>query len=203
MITDAATAAPREIEDVVRAALSAGAPTIQLRDKTASAREVASVGRSLLALTRPAGALLFVNDRVDVALAIGADGAHIGPSDLPVAAARKIVPPPFLLGTSTDEPDVARSLVTEGADYIGCGTVFRTRSKPDAGAPIGLPRLQAVVDVVDVPVVGIGGVDVAGAERIAAETTAAGVAVIGAVMGSSDPAATTRALLRPWDAAQR
>lgn len=198
MITDVAQATPRSVEDVVGAALAGGAPAIQLRDKAASAREVASIGRTLLTLTREAGALLFINDRVDVALAIGADGAHIGPSDLPVEAARSLAPGPFLLGTSTDEPARARALVADGADYIGCGTVFRTMSKPEAGEPIGLERLQAVVDAVDVPVVGIGGVDVEGARMIAEQTGAAGTAVIGAVMAAPDPEAATRALLSPW-----
>lgn len=198
MITDVAQATPRSVEDVVGAALAGGAPAIQLRDKAASAREVASIGRALLTLTREAGALLFINDRVDVALAIGADGAHIGPSDLPVEAARSLAPAPFLLGTSTDEPARARALVADGADYIGCGTVFRTTSKPEAGEPIGLESLQAVVDAVDVPVVGIGGVDVEGARMIAEQTGAAGTAVIGAVMAAPDPEAATRALLSPW-----
>ncbi len=202
MITDVAQATPRSVEDVVGAALAGGAPAIQLRDKAASARELASIGRTLLTLTREAGALLFINDRVDVALAIGADGAHIGPSDLPVEAARSLAPAPFLLGTSTDEPARARALVADGADYIGCGTVFRTTSKPEAGEPIGLERLQAVVDAVDVPVVGIGGVDVEGARTIAEKTGAAGTAVIGAVMAAPDPEAATRALLSPWSGAR-
>jgi thiamine-phosphate pyrophosphorylase len=95
VVTDADCGAGRDVADVVRAALRGGAPAIQLRMKDASARETAALARALLAETRAAGALLFVNDRVDVALAVGADGAHVGQDDLPAAAARAITPPAF------------------------------------------------------------------------------------------------------------
>jgi thiamine-phosphate pyrophosphorylase len=207
VITDRRLARPRSITEVVRAAVTAGAPAIQLRDKEASARELAEAGRALLEITRPAGALLFVNDRLDVALAIGADGVHVGPDDIPVTGvrhavrdteARGVVTSGFLVGTSTDEPEAARTLVAAGADYIGCGTVYPTSSKPNAGEVIGLEGLQAVVEAVDVPVIGIGGVTVAGAEAIRAGTSAAGVAVIGAVMGAEDVAEVVGGLLAPW-----
>lgn len=181
----------------MREAVSAGAPAIQLRDKTGSAREVAATGRALLEVIRPAGALLFVNDRADVALAIGADGVHVGPDDVPVSALRRAVPDNFLIGASTDDPDRATQLVEDGADYLGCGTVYATSTK-DAGEPIGLDRLQRVVHAVAVPVVGIGGIDATGSAEIAEQTDAAGVAVVGAVMAAADPGAAVRALLAPW-----
>ncbi|MDE0899321.1 MAG: thiamine phosphate synthase [Longimicrobiales bacterium] len=198
VITDADIAKPRTVLDVVQAAVSAGAPSIQLRDKTAPARELAATGRALLPLTRAAGALLFINDRLDVALAIGADGVHVGPDDIPVAAIRPIVPKRFLIGTSTDDPEEAHRLVSEGADYLGCGTVYRTATKSDAGEAIGIDRLEQVILAVDVPVVGIGGVTVVRSREIADETGAAGVAVIRAVMGAPDPSEAVRALLRPF-----
>lgn len=198
VITDADIAKPRTVLDVVQAAVSAGAPSIQLRDKTAPARELAATGRALLPLTRAAGALLFINDRLDVALAIGADGVHVGPDDIPVAAIRPIVPKRFLIGTSTDDPEEAHRLVSEGADYLGCGTVYRTATKSDAGEAIGIGRLEQVILAVDVPVVGIGGVTVVRSREIADETGAAGVAVIRAVMGAPDPSEAVRALLRPF-----
>src|SRR5512143_3676898 len=98
VITDSGLAAPRTVQDVVRAALEAGAPAIQLRDKSADARQLFEQARTLLRLTRHHGALLFVNDRLDVALAAEADGVHLGPDDLPVAAARRAVPADFLVG---------------------------------------------------------------------------------------------------------
>lgn len=182
---------------VVSAALAAGAPAIQLRDKDADARAVGELARILREVTTRHGALLFVNDRVDVALAAGADGAHLGPDDLPVAAVRAGVPREFLLGYSTDDPEIARRAVADGADYIGCGTVYATRTKANAGAAIGLARLDEVARAVDVPVVGIGGVTAARAPEVAA-TKAAGIAAVGAVMAAADPGGAVRALLAPF-----
>lgn len=195
VITDADLAAPRSVLDVVRAALAAGAPAIQLRDKRASARTLAEAARALLELTRAHDALLFVNDRLDVALAAGADGAHLGPDDLPVDAARRVAPGPFLLGYSTDDPQRARRAYHDGADYIGCGAVFGTTTKPEAaGEAIGPDRLDAVARAVPIPVVGIGGIGPDNVARVAA-TRAAGAAVVGAVMAAPEPGAAVRALL--------
>lgn len=195
VITDRKLAEPRTVEVVVEAVLEEGVGAIQLRDKGASARDLLRQALRLRSMTRKKGALLFVNDRLDVALGAGADGVHLGPDDLPVEAARNAVPPGFLIGTSTDQPDVARKLQDEGADYIGCGTVFETTTKKDAGEVIGVQGLAAVAAAVDIPVVGIGGVTLEGARRIAAGSGAVGVAVIGAVMGASDPAGTAREIL--------
>ena len=198
VITDAGLAAPRTVLDVVRAAVEAGAPAVQLRHKGAGARELAQSGRALLEITRPASALLFVNDRLDVALAIGADGAHLGPDDLPIAAARLLSPGGFFLGYSTDDPEVARQAQTDGADYLGCGAVFGTTTKDVGDEAIGTGGLARVVDAVDIPVVGIGGVTPQGAERVALETGAAGVAVVGAVMAAPAPGEAVRDLLSPF-----
>ena len=197
VITDADIAAPRAVVEVVRAALAAGAPAIQLRDKRAGAAELYETARELVTLTRAAGALFFVNDRLDVALAVEADGVHVGPDDIPVGAIRAAVPPGFLVGTSTDDPARASDLVAAGADYVGCGTVYATASKLDAGDVIGLEGLEAVARAVAVPVIGIGGVTVERSAEIAA-TSAAGVAVIGAVMGAADVGTAVQGLMRPW-----
>ncbi len=200
IVTDARLAAPHRVAEVVGAALEAGARSVQLRNKGDPARVLVEVGRELRALTRAHDALLFVNDRVDVALALEADGVHVGPHDLPVAAVRAITPPGFLVGRSADDPEVARRAVTEGADYIGCGTVYATTTKVDAGDVIGVDGLSAVVRAVPVPVVAIGGITVERAVEIAS-TGAAGVAVVGAVMSAADPAEAVRRLLRALDAA--
>jgi len=199
VITDDDLARPRPVVDVVAAALAAGAPAVQLRAKRASARELLDLGRRVQPLARGAGALLFVNDRVDVALALGADGVHLGPDDLPVASVRAAVPDGFVIGASADDPDVARGLVRDGADYIGCGAVYATSTKSAAGDAIGLDGLDRVARAVDVPVVGIGGVTVERSAEVAT-TRAAGVAVVGAVMGAEDIEAAVRGLLAPWGA---
>ena len=199
VITDAGAAAPRAVDQVVAEALQAGAPAIQLRDKNATPAELYQEALELVDLTRTFGARLFINDRLDVALAAGADGVHLGPHDLPVAAARAAAAmagrPDLLIGTSTDRPDAARALVAEGADYIGCGAVYGTPSKKGLeDERIGPEGLRAVVDAVDVPVVGIGGVDTDNVMEIAA-TGAAGAAVIRAVMGAEDVAAAVQRLI--------
>jgi thiamine-phosphate diphosphorylase len=197
VITDGPLAAPRSIVDVVAHSLEAGARAVQLRNKGDSVRELISIGRDLRALTRAHDALLFVNDRLDVALSLEADGVHLGPYDLPVVAARAIVPEAFLIGRSADDPKVARQAVADGADYIGCGTVYATTTKGDAGEVIGLVGLERVARRVDVPVVAIGGITTGRAIEVAG-TSAAGVAVVGAVMAAPDPEAATRALLEPF-----
>ncbi|MFL5538558.1 MAG: thiamine phosphate synthase [Longimicrobiaceae bacterium] len=195
VITDPGCGEGREIVDVVRAALRGGAPGIQLRGKEQPAREQVALARALLAETRAAGALLFVNDRLDVALAAGADGVHLGQDDLPVEAARRIVPAAFLVGISAETPELARAAERGGADYVGTGPVYATGSKADAGDAVGCGRVAAVAAAVRIPVVGIGGIDAANAGEVVA-AGAAGVAVISAVMRAPDPEHATRELLR-------
>jgi thiamine-phosphate pyrophosphorylase len=195
VITDASLAAPRSVEDVVRQALEAGAPAIQLRDKNADAAGLFAQARRLLRLTRRHGALLFVNDRLDVAMAARADGVHLGPDDLPVGAARAIAPRGFLIGFSADDPAAARHAVDAGADYIGCGAVFGTSTKPEAaGESIGIDQLDRVTRAVPVPVVGIGGIGPGNIHEIAA-THAAGAAVVGAVMAAEEPRVVVTTML--------
>ncbi len=198
-MTDRALAGSRNVADVVRSALAAGAPAVQLRDKEAGAAALLEQARELLVLVRRHGALLFVNDRLDVALAAGADGVHLGPDDLPVAAVRARAPRGFLIGYSTDDPERARGAEAEGADYIGCGAVFGTSTKPDAGDVIGIRRLDEVARAVHVPVIGIGGITPERAFEVAA-TRAAGIAVVGAVMAAPDPGEAVRLLLAPFAA---
>ena len=193
VITDRRLAA-RAVEDAVAAALAAGAPAIQLRDKEIAPRDLLPIARRLRGLTRAAGALLFVNDRLDIALAAGADGVHLGPDDLPVAPARRIAPPGFLIGYSTDDPRAARRAAARGADYIGCGAVYPTTTKAGAGAPIGLSRVKEVARAVAVPVIGIGGITPDRAPEVRA-AGAAGCAAISAVMAAPDPGAVVRQFL--------
>ena len=183
----------RPLEVVVEEAVAAGATAIQLRDKEAPPRELFARARRLRAVTTRHGALLIVNDRLDIALAAGADGVHLGPGDVPVAAARRVVPDGFLLGHSTDDPGLARRAEADGADYLGCGTVFRTTSKADAGAVIGVGGLAAVARTVGIPVLAIGGVTAERVPRLGG-SGAGGVAVISAVMAARSPANAARRL---------
>lgn len=197
VVTDSKLAHPRSVLDVVREALRCGAPSVQLRNKGESTRDLLGLGHALRQATRETGALLFVNDRLDLALAVEADGVHLGPEDLPVHAARRVAPRGFLIGRSADDPEVARAAVADGADYIGCGTVYPTSTKRDVGDVIGLEGLRRVVRAVSVPVVAIGGITPERAPELAA-TGAAGLAVVGAIMTARDPAAAVLALMEPF-----
>jgi thiamine-phosphate pyrophosphorylase len=194
VITDRDCGPRRTVLEVVRSAVRAGAPAIQLRDKHGDARDLLDLALSIRDETSRAGALFFVNDRVDVALASGADGVHLGDDDLPVSAVRSITPAGFLIGRSVDGTVDAGVAAAEGADYLGAGPVSATPSKVDAGLAMGVAGVEAVCRAVDLPVVAIGGVDVSNARRIA-HAGAAGVAVIRAVMRAADPGEVVTALL--------
>ena len=203
VITDEVLARPRALSDVVREALAAGAPTIQLRLKSASARELLEAAQTLMPIVRSAGALFIVNDRLDVALAAGADGVHLGPDDPPVKDVRRVadarsgVADTFIVGYSTDTTDEAARAEAEGADYLGVGAVYATANKSDAGDVIGLEGLRRVVKVVSIPVVAIGGITPERAPAVA-KTGACGSATIGAVMSATEPAEAVRELLLPF-----
>jgi thiamine-phosphate pyrophosphorylase len=194
VVTDVRLAGSRGITEIVRMCLEAGAPAVQLRNKDATARELYEEALVLRRLTSEHDALLFINDRLDVALAAKADGVHLGPDDVPVESARRAASS-LLLGFSTDQPAHAAGAAALGADYIGCGAVFGTTSKADvAGERIGLEGLRAVVNAVRIPVVAIGGVDADNASSIAA-TGAAGVAVLSALMQAAQPDSVVRSIL--------
>ena len=202
VVTDPGCGEGRGIVEVVRAALRGGAPSIQLRGKDQPAREQAALARALLTETRAMGALLLVNDRLDVALAAGADGVHLGQDDLPLEAARRIVPPHFIVGISAETAELARAAERGGADYVGTGPVYATGSKPDAGDAVGCARIAEVAAAVALPVLGIGGIAIANAADVV-RAGAAGIAVISAVMRAADPEQATRDLLRAVDGARR
>lgn len=183
------------LRDVVDECLEAGATAVELRDKEATSRELYGRARELLPVVRRHGALFLVNDRIDVARAVVADGVHLGPEDPPVAEVRRRVPGEFLVGYSTDDVDEARRAAGAGADYLGVGAVYGTDTKADAADErIGPERVGEVLDAAGLPGVGIGGIDAGNAGRVAA--VGAGVAVSGAVMDAPRPARAVRRLRR-------
>lgn len=162
-------------------ALEGGATSIQLRMKEASTRTLIAVGREIRRLTRSYGALYFVDDRVDVALATDADGVQLGPEDMPVSVAREIAPS-LLIGASVYSLEEALDAEAQGAHFLGAGSVYPSPTKPDARV-IGLEGLRSVVRAVRVPVVAIGGITESNVLEVM-ETGVAGVAVVSAVMGA-------------------
>lgn len=194
VITDEALSGGRSHEEQTRAALAGGAGVIQLRDKTASSRRLYEAAVAMRKLCREAGALLIVNDRVDIALAADADGVHVGPDDLPVAVARRLLPG-RILGASAGTVEEAIAAERDGADYLGVGAVYEARgSKADAGAPVGPERVAAIRAAVPLPIVGIGGIKASNAAPVIA-AGAHGVAVITGVVAASDIAAAAREFL--------
>jgi thiamine-phosphate pyrophosphorylase len=157
VIPDRGIGAPLSLEEQTRLAVEGGATAIQLRDKTADGGELLRAARVLSALCRERRVLFIVNDRLDVALLSGADGVHLGQSDLPVRDARRLAPRPFLIGASARTPAEALDAERDGADYIGAGAVFGTGSKSDA-AVIGMEGLRETVSASALPSVAIGGI---------------------------------------------
>lgn len=190
----------RDALAVVRAALAAGAPVIQVRVPDATTdREAYEFARHVRALCTEHGATCLVNDRLHIALAVGADGGHVGADDLPVAAARAVLGPAAVLGATCRDPAGARAAVAAGADYLGVGPAYRTATKDGLPEPIGPAGVGAVAAAVPgTPVVAIGGV-VPGRVAELRAAGAYGVAVVGAVSAAADPAAATAALLAALD----
>jgi thiamine-phosphate diphosphorylase len=193
LITDARAGSVARMLDICGAALEGGMTAVQLRAKGWSDRELYDAALALRDICDDADALFVVNDRIDVALAAGADGVHLGVDDLPVAAARRLLGPDAVIGYSP-ESDIDRHVAEKaGASYLGVGPVYKSGTKADAGVPIGLDRLRHVVAATPLPVVGIGGITVGRAADVGA-AGAVGVAVVGAVFLAGDPAAAAREL---------
>jgi len=190
VVTDATLCAAAGLAATVEAAVAGGATMIQLRDPAAPSRTLVEGARTLVALLRPRGIPLIVNDRADVAVAADADGVHLGQDDMAPRDARALLGPDRIIGLSVGSPaELAASRDDlASVDYLGTGPLRVTATKADAGAAIGIPGLAAVLALTDLPVVAIGGVDaVLAGEAVAAG--AAGAAVVSAVCGTADPAA--------------
>ena len=158
LITDRTLSRGRSTVDVVRAALAGGVDVVQLRDKEAEAAAIVDEGLRVHELTARYQVPLIVNDRVDIALAIEAEGAHVGQTDLPAGMARKLLPAPALLGVSTSSVDMARRAQQQQADYVGFGPVYPTTTKETAASPRGVERLRDILEKIDLPLVALGGI---------------------------------------------
>lgn len=171
--------------DVVRAMLDAGVRLVQYREKTKKMGAKYEECQVLRAMTREAGAAFIVNDDIDLALLVGADGVHVGQEDLPVAAVRALVGDGTAIGLSTHSPEQARAAVAAGVDYIGVGPVFATQTKDDVCAPVGLSYLDFVAREIELPFVAIGGIK----EHNLAEVAARGgrcAALVTEIVGAPD-----------------
>jgi len=192
VIIDPAVARGRDEFDVAREALEGGARLIQLRDKTREKGLQLPVAEALQALCRERGALFIVNDHVDLALAAGADGVHVGQKDLPVAVVRKLVRRQMVIGCSTNNAEEARRAEADGADYVSVGRLFPTGSKDDT-RPATAETLWAVKAAVSLPVCAIGGINEANIDDVLA-AGADMAAVIAAVIAAPDVREAARRL---------
>jgi len=194
VITDRNLSGGMSHEEQAQRLLDGGANFIQLRDKEMTSAELHETAEGIRRLTIEYGALFMINDRVDIAAAVDADGVHLGRNDLPVNEARRFLGPGALIGASVREPEHARAAADAGADYLGVGPVFEARAtKPDAPGPRGVELVTMICESCNLPVIAIGGIDAENAaEPILAG--ASGVAVISAVVGSSDMALAVRAI---------
>lgn len=204
LVTDRRLAGHRGVVETVRRAIDGGVTLVQLRDPDAEGRALVEEARALVALLRPRGIPLIVNDRVDVALAAEADGVHVGQKDMHPADVRRLIGPDRILGLSVGslaELD-ASAAALDLIDYLGTGPVRQTATKADAGAAIGIAGLATVIEATTLPVVAIGGVDRTNTAA-AVEAGASGVAVVSAVMAADDPAAAARLLAEEVARARR
>ncbi|KAF2768136.1 TMP-TENI-domain-containing protein [Teratosphaeria nubilosa] len=208
LVTDSTPAilGDKDLVAVVKAAVEGGATIVQLRDKTLDTGDLVRIAKALHAVTKPAGVPLLINDRVDVALASGVEGVHVGQDDLDLKTARKILGPDAIIGVTANNLEEALTAARDGADYLGIGTVYATPTKKNTKSIIGTAGVQSILTELakakmDVKTVAIGGINASNAQRILYQSNGPmkrldGVAVVSAIMASNDPRAATENLKR-------
>jgi thiamine-phosphate pyrophosphorylase len=192
--------AGRDVTSVALAAVRGGATMIQLRYKT-GASEIMQSAREVIEVLRPTGVPVIINDRVDLARALGAQGVHLGQGDTPPAEARAALGEDAIVGLSITSPDQLKNVDPAIVDYLGAGPIFETGSKPDAAPPLGLDALSRIAGGVRLPVAAIGGITEANAAA-AIRAGADGLAVISAICAADDPEKAARALVARIDEAR-
>lgn len=193
LVTDRSLSKGRSTAEIVAAAVAGGVSCIQLREKSCGTREFLNEALALQPLLNSRNIPLIINDRLDIALAIEADGVHLGQSDMPIGMARKIAGDSLIIGISAESVDDALRAEQEGADYIGISPVFSTPTKTDIAPPLGLEGVRQIRALVDIPLVGIGGINLDNAESVLA-AGADGIAVVSAIVSAADPAGAAKKL---------
>lgn len=194
LVTDDGCLQGRALLDCVREALEGGVTLVQYRAKTASSAEMYAEALQLKALCDSFNVPLIINDRLDIAMAVGAAGVHLGQDDLPCAAARKILGEDYIIGVSAHNPAEAKAALQSGADYLGCGAVFGTATKADV-QKLGTDGLAAICKAKGLPVVGIGGVTADNYREVRA-AGADGAAIVSGILAQPDIRATVRAIAK-------
>jgi thiamine-phosphate pyrophosphorylase len=192
--------AGRDVTSVALAAVRGGATMVQLRYK-AGASEITQSAREVIEVLRPTGVPVIINDRVDLARALGAHGVHLGQGDAPTAEARAVLGEDAIVGLSITHPDQLKAVDPSVVDYLGAGPIFETASKPDATPPLGVETLSRIAAGVRLPVAAIGGITEANAAAVI-RAGADGLAVISAICGANSPEDAARALVARIDEAR-
>lgn len=199
LVTDRMVLGARNLLQSIEEALKGGVTLVQLREKELSSSDFYHSACAIKELTHAYHVPLIINDRLDIALAVDADGLHIGQNDLPLTVARNLLGPDKILGYSVSTTEEARYGEQNDADYLGAGTVFWTGSKSDIGEPIGLEGLQQIKKAVSIPVVAIGGIGPANLPAVKS-TGINGVSLISAILGQADIETASRNLINLWSA---
>jgi thiamine-phosphate pyrophosphorylase len=184
LITDRKVAT-KPLPEAVRLALEGGVKAVQLREKDLPVRELLSLAQELRTVTREFGAKLFINDRVDVARAVDADGVHLGGQSMPVEAVRKVVGKAMKIGVSTHNREEAKAAQLGGADFITYGPIFETPSKAKYGIPVGVKSIKDIKNEVSIPIYSVGGINSGNMLQVMS-AGADGIAVISAIMKAED-----------------
>ncbi|MCF8078209.1 MAG: thiamine phosphate synthase [Desulfobacterales bacterium] len=195
LVTDRGLSRGRPTIEVVAAAVRGGVTVVQLREKGAETRDFVKEALAVRRLLEARGIPLIVNDRIDVALAVSADGVHLGQKDMPIDMARKILGPDKIIGISAESVADAVAAEKAGADYLGVSPIYATPTKTDTVAALGLEGLRQIREAVDLPLVGIGGLN-AGNAAEAIRHGADGIAVVSAIVSADDPETAARELSR-------
>ena len=199
LVTDRSLARGRATAEIVREAVAGGVTCVQLREKNCSTREFLAEARAVQAVLRGTGVPLIINDRVDIALAVGAEGVHLGQQDMDLTDARWLGPPKWIIGVSAESLADAMRAEQDGADYIGVSPVFATPTKTDTAPPLGLAGLRAMRAAVKIPLVAIGGIQLQNAREVM-RAGADGLAVVSAIVAADSPRAAAASLRREIEA---
>lgn len=186
LVTDRGLSCGRSLVEVARESVAGGVTCVQLREKNCSTRQFVEEGLALQEILRPKNIPLIVNDRIDVAMAVGASGVHLGQDDMKITHARRILGPDCIIGISVESISAAREAEAAGANYLGVSPVFATPTKTDTAPPLGLGGLKAIRLEVDLPLIAIGGIKSDNCASVIA-AGANGLAVVSALMGASSP----------------
>lgn len=193
LITDRSFLNGRSLKECVEDAIKGGVTLIQIREKDASTREFYEVAKEVKEVTSKYNIPLIINDRIDIAIAIDAEGVHLGQSDMPLKLARKILGKDKIIGISANNLEEALEAQKDGADYVGLGPIFYTGTKKDIDEPIGVQGLREITENIDIPSVAIGGINKENA-KLVLESGVQGISLISAILGSEDVEKASREL---------